>query len=492
MRTKESHVIGWWRHLPLAKQLLIATNGFLLVCAAMFIVVDHRLRLQRLSEQTNVALTEEAKTIYESVAALQEDGPDAIQRLIDDVCARMNSNESPGHHIALVWEGMQMQAKSHGRASPDMFSAMVAAATGKNGPQSLSSSLLVGEFTGPKGEILVSENRSNVLAVARESLLRQIVAVLIAAACAGLLVNYLLRKIVTKPMRRLVDSLQSVGEGNLETHNDAQSCSELSFLGQQIDAMTSKLAAVEQDRRHHMEKARAIQLNLCPKKSRAGGLSIASLFEPADDVGGDYFDVIELSDHSVLLCVADVTGHGVPAAMAATLCKAFLNDAVKHSTEPAVILHEVNQRYSDFVVEGYFATMVVVHVDTRKHRLSYANAGHEWPYLQQADGSVERLDISDFMLGIDGDAVYEQGAADFKFGAKLILVSDGVTEAFDPDENQFGSSRVIQTLRASHQENSEHTVAELEKAISRHRAGRRAFDDTTLLVGVFEDPSESR
>uniref|UniRef100_UPI0016021859 PP2C family protein-serine/threonine phosphatase n=1 Tax=Stieleria mannarensis TaxID=2755585 RepID=UPI0016021859 len=453
------------------------------------IVVDHRLRLQRLSQQTNVALTEEAKTIYESVAALQEDGPDAIQRLIDDVCARMNSSESPGHHIALVWEGMQMQAKSHGRASPDMFSAMVAAATGKNGPQPLSSSLLVGEFTGPQGEILVSENRSNVLAVARESLLRQIVAVLIAAACAGLLVNYLLRKIVTKPMRRLVDSLQSVGEGNLETHNDVQSCSELSFLGQQIDAMTSKLAAVERDRRHHMEKARAIQLNLCPKRSRAGGLSIASLFEPADDVGGDYFDVIELSDHSVLLCVADVTGHGVPAAMAATLCKAFLTDAVKHSTEPAHILREVNQRYCDFVIDGYCATMAVVHVDTKAQRLSYANAGHEWPYLQQTDGSVERLDVGDFMLGIDRDVIYEQGSADFTTGEKLILVSDGVTEAFDPDENQFGSSGVIRTLQKSQHENSKNTVIEFEQAINGHRNGRRAFDDTTLVVGVLEPQS---
>lgn len=471
-----------WRRLPLSRQLLISVNLFLLVIVGLFLVIDHRLRVSRQVQQTRLALAEEAKTLYESAVAIEDRGGNAVQNMVDSVCARMNSDDSPGHHIALLWKDVVLQAQSHGRASPGMFDAMTAAADGHPELEPMAGSMVVGVFEGPAGKVFVSEKRSNILAVAREALFRQMIAVLAVASVAALLVNFLLRKIVTKPMRRLISSLQRVGDGDLESHVDVHSCRELTYLGEQINEMMEKLDAVEQDRRVHMAKAKAIQQNLRPTHQVIRGLRIAELFEPAEDVGGDYYDVIPLSDDSTLLCVADVTGHGVPAAMAATLLKAFVTEAAKQSHHPAEILNRVNQQYHEYVMMGHFATMVLVRIDVAEQRLVYANAGHELPFVLSGDGSVQRLETSDLILGVEDDTVYEENSLPISVGTKVVIVTDGVTEAFNPREEQFGTKRVTTTIESSIDEDASLLVERFAKELASFRAGRAAFDDTTLVV----------
>ncbi len=472
----------FWRRLPLTRQLLLAVNSFLLVIVGGFLFVDHRLRVRRAVQQTKVALAEEAKTLYESAAAIEGESTEPIQKLVDSVCGRMNSDDSPGHHIALRWQGEFLQARSHGRASPQMFDAMMAAASGHADLEPMAGSMVVGSFEGPAGQVLVSEKRSNILAIARDALVRQMIAVFLAGSLAAFLVNLVLRKIVTKPIRRLVTSLQSLGDGKLESRVDVHSCRELSYLGEQFNDMAAKLDAAERDRRVHMAKARAIQQNLRPSTQVIPGANIAELFEPADDVGGDYYDVIRLSENSTLLCIADVSGHGVPAAMAATLLKAFVAEAAKQSHHPAEILTRVNQQYHEYVMMGHFATMVLVRIDVAEQRLTYANAGHELPFLQCGDEPVRRLDHSDLILGVEDDTTYEECCLPICIGAKLILVSDGVTEAFNPDEEQFGTERVSNTIAKAIGEHASDLVGRFDSELEAFRNGRAAFDDTTLVV----------
>ncbi len=472
----------FWRRLPLARQLLLAVNSFLLIMVGGFLVVDHRLRVRREVEQTSIALAEEAKTLYESAVAVEGENTDAVQKLVDSVCAQMNSDESPGHHIALQWRDELLQAKSHGRASPEMFDAMMAAAHGHVDAEPMAEAMVVGAFQGPVGQVFVSEQRSNILAVAREALIRQMIAVLLSGSLAAFLVNLVLRKIVTKPIHRLVTSLQSVGDGNLESRVDVHSCQELTYLGEQFNDMAAKLDAAERDRRVHMSKAKAIQQNLRPSSEVIPGLNIAALFEPADDVGGDYYDVIRLNDNSTLLCIADVCGHGVPAAMAATLLKAFVAEAAKQSQHPAEILTRVNQQYHEYVMLGHFATMVLVRVDRGEKQLVYANAGHELPFFQCGQESVQRLDHSDLILGVEEDTTYEESCRRICCGTKLVLVSDGISEAFSPDDEQFGTQRIEQVVTAGMNDHADELTKRFEESLRDFRAGRVAFDDTTLLV----------
>jgi len=474
--------LAYWERLPLREQLMLAVNALLLLVVILFLTLGHGLRLRDARLEKQVALTEEAKTIYESVDAIANRGDESIQKLIDDVCARMNTTESPGHHIAVDWQGISLQARSHGRSSHDMFRSMREATNHDSQSSSDSNSLVVAKFDGPLGTIYVSEAEESVLRNARQELLRQIIAVLFAGALAGLMVQHVLHRVVTRPLRRLVITLGLIGDGDLNAKADERSCQELIYLSERINTMTRKLAEAERDRRFHMKKARDIQQRLRPTNGAVNGIETAELFEPADDVGGDYYDVIPLGINQCLLCLADVSGHGVPAAMAATVIKALVLEAIEVTNSPAEILHRINRRYEEIIMEGHFATMVIILVDRPQMTLTFANAGHELPFIRQPGQPVQRLEASGLLLGVDAEMTLTENSVTVADGTTIVLVSDGVTEMFDPEDNQFGTQRVSQVMENSSATDTQQLVNEFSEAFAKHRQTRAPFDDTTLLV----------
>ena len=482
---------GAWRRLPISRQLLIAVNLVLIVVAAIVLLFDYQIRFGHQLSQKRIALREEAKTMYESLLAVEPHGPVAIQNLIDNVCARMNATESPGHHIAVDWEGREYQAVSHGQASPELIAAMRSATGIGPGPKRMAATIVVGSFAGQRGTVYISEKRVTVVAEARQLLFAHALAGAFLAAIAAIIVNFVLQRVISSPIEGMVNALRDVADGDLSVIAEGRTCKELTYLADQIDSLTRTLEASENNRRFHMEKAREIQQHLLPKNLELNGLRVAQLFEPAEDVGGDYFDVLPLSDHQYLLCVADVTGHGVPAAMAAAVIKTLMLEAVEVSQSPAKILERVNRRYTDIIMPGHLATMVAMVVDTRDCNVTYANAGHEPPFLQLPTGEVQRFIAADFLLGVDEDAIYREEKVSIPVGAKIVLVSDGVTEAFDPDENQFGTDRVVESVQASAGLSVDDVVGQFVKDLASFRRSRPAFDDTTLVVAEIVREQQS-
>ncbi|TWU39880.1 Phosphoserine phosphatase RsbU [Novipirellula aureliae] len=471
-----------WHQLPISRQLLVLVNAILFGFVVLFLVVDYRVRMDRHLNEKQIALTEEAKTMYESLLVAEPHGSEAIQKLVDNVCARMNADDSPGHHIASDWRGLPYQAVSHGHASDEMLLAMRSAADSAVDKSNATDAIVVGAFAGPSGTVYISEKRSAVVDATRQSLLIQMLAVLLLGAIASFVVSAVLRQLIAKPIQGFVSALRSVAVGDLSVIARTRSCRELSYLADQINAMTEALDHAQRDHRVHMEKARQIQQNLRPTVNGLVGIDVAELFEPADDVGGDYYDVIPLSDGQSLLCVADVSGHGVPAAMAATLLKAFVSEAAKKSSSPAAILTDVNQRYCEYVMMGHFATMALLVVDPKRRQLTYANAGHEFPFLQIGSDTPMRLNVGDLILGVEDDTHYDEETIPIGDSARLVIVSDGVTEAFDPSDEQYGTERIEQLMSNVPTVNAHELIQEFEASLETFRKGRKAFDDTTLLV----------
>lgn len=471
-----------WHQLPISRQLLVLVNAILFGFVVLFLVVDYRVRMDRHLNEKQIALTEEAKTMCESLLVAEAHGGDAIQDLVDNVCARMNTDDSPGHHIAADWRGLPYQAVSHGHASDEMLLAMRTAADSKVTRSNATRALVVGAFAGPAGTVYISEKRSAVVGATRRSLLIQMLAVLLLGAIAAFVVSAVLRQLIAKPIQGFVSALRSVAAGDLSVIARTRSCRELSYLADQINSMTEALDHAQRDHRVHMEKARQIQQNLRPTVNGLVGIDVAELFEPADDVGGDYYDVIPLSDGRYLLCVADVSGHGVPAAMAATLLKAFVSEAAKKSSSPAEILTDVNQRYCEYVMMGHFATMTLLVVDPQRRQLTYANAGHELPFLQIGRDTPVRLNVGNLILGVEEDTHYDEDTVELNGSTRIVIVSDGVTEAFDPSEDQYGTDRIEQLMRKVPTSTARELVEEFESSLDTFRKGRQAFDDTTLLV----------
>ncbi len=471
-----------WHHLPISRQLLVLVNAILFGVVVSFLVVDYRLRMDRHLNEKQIALTEEAKTMYESLLIAEAHGDEAIQNLVDNVCARMNTDDSPGHHIAADWRGLPYQAISHGHASDEMLSAMRSSDESIGTETKTNGSLVVGAFTGPAGTVYISEKRAAVVGATRRSLLIQVFAVLLLGVIAAFVVSVVLRQLIAKPIQGFVSALQSVASGDLSVIARTRSCRELSYLADQINAMTEALDHAQRDHRVHMEKARQIQQNLRPTMNGLVGIDVAELFEPADDVGGDYYDVISLPDGRYLLCVADVSGHGVPAAMAATLLKAFVSEAAKKSFSPAEILTDVNQRYCEYVMMGHFATMALLVVDPTRRQLTYANAGHEFPFLQLGGETPKRLNVGDLILGVETDTHYDEETIELDGPVRIVIVSDGVTEAFDHNDGQYGTDQIEQLMSNVPNATARELIQEFETSLETFRNGRIAFDDTTLLV----------
>lgn len=482
-----------WNRLRINRQLLIATNSILIIVASVLLLIDYKYQIKRQLNAKRIALSEEGKTIYESLLAVESGGVKPIQGLVDNICARMNSEESPGHHIAAVWRGKEIQAVSHGQASPDMIDAMRSANGSWSGHSSMADMIVVGSFFGQAGEIFVSERKELVVAEAQRSLLMHVLGGLALALVAAVTVSTVLQRVISSPMQKMVDALRQVADGNLDVTADSRSCQEFSFLTDQFNSMTRELEKAEQDRRFHMEKARQIQQHLLPAERDWKGLRIASIFEPAEDIGGDYFDVLSISEHEYLVCIADVTGHGVPAAMAAAMIKTLTQQAIEASQNPSDVLARVNRGYTRIILPGHLATMVVVLVDTNALKLTYANAGHEPPLLQLPSGEVHALETSDLLLGVDDDTSYRQECIDVPTGGKIVLLSDGVTEAFDPEEHLFGMDRVLKSVKQTDGTSPSEVVARLKADLKSFRRLRPAFDDTTLVVAeiIGERPEQA-
>ena len=206
----------------------------------------------------------------------------------------------------------------------------------------------------------------------------------------------------------------------------------------------------------------------------------------ADEVGGDYYDVITLSDGTVLLCVADVTGHGVSAAMATVLLRSLLHTAAESLCCPREILDFANRRFVEATLPGDFATVILVQVDVQSRRLEYASAGHETALLLSPYGERRVLESTGLILGIDADATWESQECDLAQGERLLLVTDGVTETHGPNGTLFGRDRLIELLQNFPESSLDEVINRIKHALAAFQQGTVQHDDVTMVLAALD------
>jgi PAS domain S-box-containing protein len=195
--------------------------------------------------------------------------------------------------------------------------------------------------------------------------------------------------------------------------------------------------------------ARLIQQTLLPK-SLPGlpGYDMAAYYQPAREVGGDFYDFLELEDGRLGLVVGDVSGKGVPAAIVMAITRTMLHAAYRlGSPTPGEILEQVNNILHPDIPPKMFVTCLVALLDSRIGRLQYANAGHDLPYVRHADG-VSELRATGMPLGLMPNMSYEQKEIALKPGESILLYSDGLVEAHDQQREMFGFPRMQEFVGA--------------------------------------------
>jgi serine phosphatase RsbU (regulator of sigma subunit)/anti-sigma regulatory factor (Ser/Thr protein kinase) len=257
-------------------------------------------------------------------------------------------------------------------------------------------------------------------------------------------------------------------------------------------------AATRQRFEQELEVARLIQQNFLPKElPDLPGWQIAAYYRPAREVGGDFYDVIPLPDGRVAFVVGDVTDKGVPAALVMSATRSVLRASAPRLIEPGLVLERVNELLCPDMPPKMFVTCLYGVLDPATGRLRFANAGHDVPYVKTADG-VEELRARGMPLGLMPGMDYEEKETVLQPGESVLLHSDGIVEAHDPDREMFGFPRLKETVaeHAGGQALIDHVIAELE-AFTGARAEQE--DDITMvtlersgagdLLAEFELPS---
>lgn len=469
------------RHLTIRTQLLLAVNLPLAVLLAILLVLDYQQETADSIAQKQAGLQEEALTIAQGLSCLSQQA-EPIQRFVNNVCAGMQETRSPGHHIAVRVGDKAVQAQAHHRASPEMLQAMQKAAQSPDSRASLGDeTLVVGSFSANGVEVYVSENTTDIRRLVRNEILSHSFSLAGLGVVAAGIVNLMLLRLVVRPLQQLSRTVARVTQGDYDVKKDVFRTRELIGLSGAIEQMAATLAANEQDRRVQMDRARQIQEHLLPNGVEIPGLAVAHLFEPADAVAGDYYDLIRLPDDTWLVCVADVTGHGVAAAMGSAMLKALVMHATERHRDPRDILGFVNQQLPS-LLPSEFITMFLARWNPETSRLEYASAGHEPGLLFSPHTEVRELPATGLPLGIDPAFDWETAAIDIMPGQRLVLTTDGVAESSSPAGELFGRKRLAELVAVCEERPPREVVMSIRDAMLKHQQGQKSGDDVTILV----------
>jgi sigma-B regulation protein RsbU (phosphoserine phosphatase) len=233
---------------------------------------------------------------------------------------------------------------------------------------------------------------------------------------------------------------------------------------------------------HDMKVARDVQLAFLPeKKPDLAGYSFYDYYNPAEHIGGDYFDYIPLQNGSVAIVVADVVGHGVAAALLMAKLSAEARSSLLSESNPAVAVTRLNERLSALNTQR-FVTMILIVIDPTTHRVTMVNAGHMSPLHRTKDGQVHEPAeaIAGLPLGIRDEVIYELTEITLGHGESLTLYTDGINECLDAEGKQFTIERLREHVRSNTK-----TIPELGQTIIddvRRFMGRSKQNDDMCLV----------
>src|SRR5262245_28358659 len=204
---------------------------------------------------------------------------------------------------------------------------------------------------------------------------------------------------------------------------------------------------------------------------------------PSRQVGGDYYDVVTAPDGSFLVAIADVAGKGVPAALLSSMLQAALRTQATSVGSPAAILRNVNSLVYRSTAVHQFATFFLAHVTADGKRMTYCNAGHNWPVLLRRNGERQWLKCGGTILGIMEDVAMEEAGLELAPGDVLVFYTDGISEATNVDGELYGEERLVEFVSSLPPALHPEAIAQsILREVERHLGRLEAQDDRTLVV----------
>lgn len=450
----------------LRTQLLLVINLALAVVVGLMMTADLWTSYESRLASKQIALSEEARTVMSAIATLQAMGGQNIQEYIDRTCALMNDDESPGHSIHVALDGQQL----------------VANATVHSGHKSAAAEQIFGTFELDGVRVSIGEDIAPVRGAALKAGAGRLAAILFTGILAGLLLSVLLVLLVARPLERLAAAVREIGHGTFAIATRAGPNAELAGLAREITALSHELGRREKGRQQQLARARRLQAHLVGSSQTIDGTEFCIEYHPADEIAGDFVDVIKCSNGDLLVCLADVVGHGVHAAMEASVLKALLLSVAIDEASPASILQTLNRMFYSASLPEDFASMVILRISRDRRRVTFANAGHEPGYVRSISEGWQTISSTGLLLGVSGDTSYDLGTIELSSGDVIILLSDGLPEARNAQGEWLGRAAIQSALRSAVPGDALAAALAALGAARAHRGAMPADDDETIVT----------
>jgi PAS domain S-box-containing protein len=256
----------------------------------------------------------------------------------------------------------------------------------------------------------------------------------------------------------------------------------------------NRLTAIEIEKAssaREMKMAHQVQVSLLPKEiPQIPGWSLAVKWLPANEVGGDFYDLIERNDGAHDLVIADVTGKGIPAALFMAFASTVLRGSINETCPLEECITRTNQLICQDSRQGLYVTACLARINSENEGITYVNAGHNPPlHYSTREGQVFSLMPTGVPLGVEGDSYYTQHSVTLEPGDFIVFYTDGVTESTDPNGTAFGIER-LKAMILNHRESSpEELVYVIEQRIVDFIGSAPLMDDTTIIVARRETES---
>ncbi|MDY6276528.1 MAG: SpoIIE family protein phosphatase [Bacilli bacterium] len=229
--------------------------------------------------------------------------------------------------------------------------------------------------------------------------------------------------------------------------------------------------------------ASKIQLDSLPNRTFDDSqTSIRAYIKPAKEVGGDFYDYFYLDDHRLALIVADVSGKGIPASLFMMKGKELIKSAVQSSKSLVDAISSVNKILAKNNNELLFITSFIGVIDFKKNKINYVNAGHEKPYLVSNNKVIKLDGVSNVVLGVEENHVYQEESHEFKEGDYLLMFTDGLNESINKNNEEFGYARIEEALKDSSALPLDEVINRINTSFDSFTNSKDQFDDVTMLL----------
>jgi len=266
---------------------------------------------------------------------------------------------------------------------------------------------------------------------------------------------------------------------------------DLEFVSSAVDQIAITIDRIRlQCDEEDFEQARVMQQSLLPASGpKIEGVDVSGTWKPARAVGGDYYDLLRLSDTQLAVCIGDVAGKGMPAALLMSALQAAVRASAAPDTSPADLCERVRRVIVQSLTGGRFVTFFYCTIDTGARRIRYCNAGHNPPVLVRADGYSTRLDQGGPALAaLFSSTPFKDGEEELHEGDRLVLFTDGVSESRDSAGNDYGEDRLEQLIAANRRSLAHDLIVTIVDSVSSFSGGR-VDDDLTLVAVAVTQPA---